>query len=245
VSEVVFVGTSDAFGAGGRRQSAVLVRAANGGVLLDCGMTTSTGLSELGIDRDEIDAIAISHFHGDHYGGIATLLLAALYEDRRTKPLVIAGPTGIEARVRGLAAALCYEVEDREWTFPIHYREFQAGQSIPAGPAQLSAFAAVHQEHTCPHCLVLDTGSGRVAYSGDTGWFPELPARVGEADLFVCECTYHSTSFDFHINHETLAKHREEFRCGRVILTHLGSEMTDRRGQAVFETADDGSVFKL
>ena len=75
MSEVVFIGTSDAFGAGGRRQSAILARAPGGGVLLDCGTTTSTGLCELGISRDEIDAIVISHFHGDHYGGIPILLL--------------------------------------------------------------------------------------------------------------------------------------------------------------------------
>ena len=34
MSEVVFIGTSDAFGAGGRRQSAILVRGPAGGVLL-------------------------------------------------------------------------------------------------------------------------------------------------------------------------------------------------------------------
>src|SRR5262245_63859222 len=63
MSEVVFVGTSDAFGAGGRRQSALVLRAPNGGALLDCGTTTSTGLAALGIQRDEIDCILISHFH--------------------------------------------------------------------------------------------------------------------------------------------------------------------------------------
>ena len=54
MSEVVFVGTSDAFGAGGRRQSALLVRAAHGGVLMDCGSTTTSGLAALGIERAEI-----------------------------------------------------------------------------------------------------------------------------------------------------------------------------------------------
>ena len=81
MNEVVFVGTSDAFGAGGRRQSAILVRGPRGTLLMDCGATTNTGLAELGVDRNEIETILISHFHGDHFGGIPLFLLAALYED--------------------------------------------------------------------------------------------------------------------------------------------------------------------
>ncbi len=65
MDEVIFVGTSDAFGAGGRRQSAILVRGPRGCMLMDCGATTNTGLADLGIDRNEIDIILISHFHSD------------------------------------------------------------------------------------------------------------------------------------------------------------------------------------
>ena len=245
MSEVVFIGTSDAFGAGGRRQSAILLRAPGGTVLLDCGATTATGLSELGIAREEIDSIIISHFHGDHFGGIPILLLAALYEDQRSAPLRIVGPPGIEARVRELAAAMCYAIEEREWSFPILFQEFHAGRSIEAGPVQLSAFETLHQQHTHPHGVVVDTGAERIAYSGDTGWFDDLPRHVGEADLFVCECTYRDNPFEFHISHDALAARRDEFECGRIVLTHLGAEMTDRRGRAAFETADDGTVIKL
>ena len=245
MSEVVFVGTSDAFGAGGRRQSAILLRLKNGGVLLDCGTTTSTGLCDLGIPRDEIDTVVISHFHGDHYGGIPTLLLAALYEDERKHPLRIVGPPGIESRVREIAHAMCYGIEDREWSFPIHFQEFHACTEVETGPVRVRAFEARHQEHTRPHGVVLRDGKTRIAYSGDTGWFEELPRQVGESDLFICECTYHDFAFDYHLNHEQLVEHKHEFQCGRIVLTHFGSQMTDRRGRAAFETADDGSIVKL
>jgi ribonuclease BN (tRNA processing enzyme) len=245
MSEVVFIGTSDAFGAGGRRQSAILTRAPGGGVLLDCGTTTSTGLCELGISRDEIDAIVISHFHGDHYGGIPILLLAALYEDQRKHPIRIAGPPGVEHYVRRLAEAMFYGIDDREWSFPIRFQEFHAGESMEVGPVRIEAFEALHQPATQPHGLRIDTGADRIVYSGDTGWFDALPDRVGEADLFICECTYHTNDFGYHINQQRLVRHQRDFRCGRVVLTHLGAEMTDRRGQAVFETADDGLIVRL
>ena len=245
MSELVFIGTGDAFGAGGRRQSAMLLRAPGGSVLLDCGATTCAGLYELGIDREEIDAIVISHFHGDHYAGIPILLLAALYEDERKHPLRIVGPPGVERRVHEMAAAMCYEIQGREWPFSILFQEYQAGEQIEVGPTQVRAFQTLHQPHTSPHGLLVDTGAQRIAYSGDTGWLDELPHHVGEADLFVCECTYHSNSFDYHMSHERLLARKHEFKCGRIILTHLGFEMTDRRGQVSFETADDGMTLNL
>ena len=49
-----------------------------------------------------------------------------------------------------------------------------------------------------------------------------------------------TAGFEFHLNHQTLVAHKPEFDCGRMVLTHLGSEMSARRGQCDFETADDG-----
>jgi len=245
VSELVFIGTGDAFGAGGRRQSALLVRAPGGSVLVDCGATTSGGLSQLGIARDEIDAILISHFHGDHFGGIPFLLLGALYEDRRRRPLWIAGPRGIEARVRALATAMGYSLDEREWSFPIRFEELVPGREREIGPVRADCFEVFHQPQTAPHGLALRFDRQRLVYSGDTGFFPGFAERVGEADLFVCECTYHDNDFEYHISHKDLAARKHEFRCGRILLTHLGDEMLAYREKAAFETADDGLRLRL
>ena len=245
MSELLFIGTSDAFGAGGRRQSAMLLRTEGGSAIVDCGMTTGTGLAELGVDRNEIDAILISHFHGDHYGGIPTLLLAMQYEDARKETLRIAGPAGIETRVRTLATAMGYAFEEQDWTFGIEFLELQAGRTEAIGHLEVRAFETRHQPHTCPHGLVIRDGALKVAYSGDTGWFDDLPRQVGESDLFVSECTYHTNVFDLHLNHGQLVEHRDDFACGRVILTHLGSEMAGRRGAVEFDTADDGLILQL
>ena len=245
MSEVVFVGTSDAFGAGGRRQSAILLRTPGGSVLMDCGASTGSGLLDLEIDRQEIDAILVSHFHGDHFSGIPLLLLAALYEDERRRPLPIAGPPGIEARVRALATAMGHGLEDREWTFDVRFEELPIGRHTEIGPVRVRAFETRHQPDANPHGMLLQSGSLRVAYSGDTGWFDALPRTVAGSDLFICECTYASYDFEYHLNHDTLVARKPEFDCGRMVLTHLGAEMVDRRGRCDFETADDGLVLQL
>lgn len=245
MTEVVFVGTSDAFGAGGRRQAAVLVRMPGGSVLLDCGMTTGTGLTALGVSREEIDAILISHFHADHFGGIPQFLLSALYEDGRRRPLRIAGPPGVEARVRAASAALGHPIIDAERSFPLHFVEMGTKQETEVGPVQVTAFATRHQPDACPHGIAVRSGNERVVYTGDTGWFEGLPRFASNAQLFVCECTQLVRGYDFHLSHEELVEHKGEFDCGRMILTHLGADTSARRGRLAFETADDGLVIRL
>lgn len=245
MSEVLFVGTSDAFGAGGRRQSAVLVRGERGALLLDCGVTTNSGLAQMGVSRDEIETIVVSHFHGDHFGGIPLLLLAANYEDSRTHPIHIAGPPDVERRVRQLAEAMGHGIRDDEWGFPIEFSELRPGVDSEIGPAEIGAFETKHQLEAHPHGYRVSLGRETLVYSGDTGWFDELPALAAGAELFVCECTFHTRTLDFHLNLRELEANRDQFDCGRIILTHLGSEMASRRGTVSFETADDGMSVKL
>jgi ribonuclease BN (tRNA processing enzyme) len=245
VSELVLVGTSDAFGAGGRRQSAYLLRSRSGSVLLDCGGSTVSGLAALGIARDDIDAVLVTHFHADHFGGIPLLLLAAHYADRRRRPLVIAGPPGVERRVREVARALGHTLEEHRFDFALRFEELPTGSTREIGPVSARAFATFHSPDSCPHGLVVSAGQRSVAYSGDTGWFDALPGEVNGADLFLCECTQVHREFEYHLSLDELSERNGEFDCGRLVLTHLGDEMRARGEWGGYEVADDGRVIKL
>jgi ribonuclease BN (tRNA processing enzyme) len=245
MTEIVFIGTSDAFGAGGRRQAAILVRAPQGSALLDCAGTTLTGLTALGIAREEIDAVLISHFHADHFAGIPQLLLAAHYEDGRRRPLRIAGPPGVERRVRDACAALGHPFEGRDWSFPIAFQELPAGAAAEVGPVRARSFEVRHAPDAVPHGLSVACGADRVVYTGDTGWFDALPAAAAGARLFICECTFLSRGIEHHLSYEEISERRGHFDCGRMILTHLGEEMAARRGACDIETADDGLSVRI
>jgi ribonuclease BN (tRNA processing enzyme) len=245
MTEVLFIGTSDAFGSGGRRQSAYLVRAPSGTVLLDCGTTTGTGLATLGVHRDEIDTIILSHFHADHFGGIPLFLLGALYQDARRQPLRIAGPPDVEARVRLASAALGHPIDEHEWSFPILFQELPTGAETESGPVSVRTFPTRHSPESHPRGVWIQTEGRSLVYSGDTGWFDELPSRVNGSDLFICECTQVERAYEFHLSLEELAEHQHEFDCGKHLLTHLGREMRSLTDFGGFEVADDGLAIKL
>jgi ribonuclease BN (tRNA processing enzyme) len=241
------IGTSDHFCSGGRRQAAYLVRGPSGAALIDCGLTTLAGLAALGVARTEIDAILISHFHGDHFGGVPSFLLAALdFEDRRRNPLVIAGPPGIEARVRGAARALGHPLDGYRFAFPLRFVELHA--DAPAenvGPIRARVFEANHAPDSRPHGLLIEDGARRIAYSGDTGWFDALPSTVAGSDLFLCDCTHVRPEYSYHLSLEELTAKRELFDCGQIVLTHLGRRMRERGPAEGFAIADDGLAFKV
>ena len=243
--DVVFIGTGDAFGAGGRRQAAILLRVPEGSLLLDCGTTTLTGLAALGIPRDSIGTIAISHFHADHFGGIPSFILAAVHEDRRRSPLTILGPAGVEDRVMTASAALGHPFDTDAWPFPLAFQETHQGADVPVGPFRLRSFATHHLPDSNPHGWRVTDGSRTVVYTGDTGWFDGLPEQARGADLFICECTLEARGFEYHLSLEELSARRDRFECGRIILTHLGPGMAAQRGRCGFETADDGLTLRI
>jgi ribonuclease BN (tRNA processing enzyme) len=245
LTQLTFIGTSDAFGAGGRRQACIHLRTPSGSLLLDCGPTTLTGLAAVGIPRDDVDAIVISHFHADHFGGIPLFILGAIYEDQRRKPIRIVGPPGVRERVGAAAAALGHALNEERTPFAIHFDEYGTEAETAVAGAALRAFEAYHSPDSLPHGFVVTAGGKRIAYTGDTGWFDAFPDRVRGADLLVTECTYVEKSFAYHLSLEELEARRAELECGRIVLTHLGPAMSDLRGEASFETAEDGMILNL
>src|SRR5882757_2159355 len=93
-----FVGCGDAFGSGGRFNTCFHVTGERVNFLIDCGASSLPAMKRLEIDRDAIDLILITHFHGDHFAGLPFLLLDAQFS-RRTRPLLIAGPDGIATKL--------------------------------------------------------------------------------------------------------------------------------------------------
>ena len=85
---------------GGRHMVAYLIESPEGSLLLDCGSTILASLNRHGLSAEQIDTVLLSHFHGDHFGGLPFLFLHYLYIEPRVRPLRIVGPPGVEDRVR-------------------------------------------------------------------------------------------------------------------------------------------------
>ncbi len=242
--EIRFLGSGDAFGSGGRFQTCIFVRSADGRFLIDCGASSLIAMRRFGVDPLEIDAILLSHLHGDHFGGLPFLILDAQFR-RRTRPLVIAGPPGVEARVCAAMEVLFPGSSRVGRKFSTPFVELSDRAEADLRPCAVTPFGVVHPSGAPPFALRVACGGKVIGYSGDTEWAEALIEAAHLADLFICEAYHFDKPIKYHLNYRTLMEHRQELRCRRLILTHMSEEMLGRLEGLDAEWAEDGKAIFL
>lgn len=234
---VRFLGSGDAFASGGRGHACIHVSAQRSSLLLDCGASALPAITR-SIDASRIDAVAVTHLHGDHFAGIPHLVME---QDAagRSRPLVIGGPPGLAKRVALLGQALDPGFFSRVRPFAV--RHVTLGPTpVPLGGAEVSAHPVRHSETAESHGLRVRVDGTLIAYSGDAAWSEELVALARGADLFICEATFFEREDPGHLSYRALMAHRAELDCERVVLTHLGAETLAHLGELELEYATDG-----
>ena len=153
---ITLLGTAATMPLPDRALSAAFAACGGHGLLWDCGEGTQAAAHRAGVNLMRVDAICLTHFHGDHIFGLPGLL-QTLGAQGRTRPLVLAGPQGLAeiwAAVRALTGPL---------PCPVRLQVLQPGQELaldalsegwPAG-ARLAAFATKHRVQSVGYRLEL------------------------------------------------------------------------------------------
>ena len=238
--EALFLGTGDAFGSSGQRQSAVLLTARNAprGVLLDAGPGCHSALRAEGLSNRDLAVVVLSHFHGDHYGGLPFIELDAFRTSRRA-PLLVLAPPGARERIRSLRRCLYPSLEVR---FSEEIREVLPGEEVvlPAAVGGGSAvpFRAAHQADRWALSWKLRLGDRTVVYSGDSALTERMLRKSANSDLLIHECTG-LQPLPGHTSHTELKAAASRIGARRVLLVHTGTDVRQAR-DPVFEPAHDG-----
>jgi ribonuclease BN (tRNA processing enzyme) len=240
-----FVGCGDAFGSGGRFNTCFHVSGERINFLIDCGASSLPALKRLGISRDEIDLILITHFHGDHFAGLPFLLLDAQFS-RRTRPLVIAGPEGIEQKLPQVMEALFEHSSKTTPKFDLSVVTLRPEETRAFGDVNVTPFPVVHGESGGPFLGYRIEAEGHViAYSADTEWTGTLIPLAHKADLFIAEAYYYDKVVKNHLSLATLQAHLAEIKPKRLVLTHMSDDMLGRLDTLGDIAAHDGMIVEL
>jgi ribonuclease BN (tRNA processing enzyme) len=242
---VQFAGSGDAFGSGGRFQTCIHVSGGGQVLLVDCGATSLVALKAQGLDPHAVDAVAVTHLHGDHFGGLPFLILDGQFS-RRSAPLTIAGPAGTRARLTAAMETLFPGSSLTRRRFGVEVIELPAdGTPAAVGAATVRGWQVEHACGAPPLAVRVDLDGASFAYSGDTEWTPALAHAAQGADLFAVEAYTFDRPVRYHLDYQTLREHRGEIGAERVVLTHMSAAMLGRLADAELPAAYDGLTVDL
>ncbi len=246
--KLTVIGCSDAFGSGGRLQTSFHVTHEGGEFLIDCGATTLLGLEREGLHPNRIGTIFITHLHGDHFAGLVWWLIHALHMAKRTAPLTITGPAGIEARFTAAAEALFPGSTKTKRPFEMTFLEYAERTALTVNGATVTPFEVSHPSGAPPYALRIESSGKIITFSGDTEWVDSLIPAAKDATLFIAECFAFETPARYHMSWRTIESHLPRLEAERILLTHMGPDMLANLGaidEPRVSLARDGLILTL
>jgi len=151
VIDLTFLGTSSGTPTRDRNVTSAVLRAGDGGptVMVDCGEGTQHQLLASDLTPAGIDALLVTHMHGDHCYGLPGLL-ASMAINHRRDPLLIVGPRGVRAFVEHALRSSHAGVP-----FELRWQELEGEGDLPLpGGWTVRARRIVHRVPTWGYVLV-------------------------------------------------------------------------------------------
>ncbi len=243
--KMIVLGSGDAFGSGGRKFSGFVLTDGKRHLLLDCGPSSLPALKAAGLEPAQVEAILISHCHGDHFGGLPSFFIEYQFVSQRALPLLIVGPEGIEQRCSQLLQATYPDVlEVHSWRFQVKYVGLPPGGILKEGSLDVEAFRMEHGNIPSRGYRVSWEGVV-VGYTGDTRWNQQIISLAERCDLLLCECFFFEQDHHSHVRYKDILEHKGQLRARRIMLFHPGPEMIERMAEVEMEMAEDGMVLEI
>lgn len=235
------LGASPAWPNPGGAHSGYLLEHGGRRLLLDCGPGVLANLRE----REEwpsIDAIAITHFHLDHWGDLVPWVWGSRHRGGVTARPELWVYAGGRASLEALGSHLGSR-DMFDWAFVVN--EYEEDRPFTAAEFGVEAVRLPHYALET-YGFRVTSGNKTLAYSGDSAPSERLARLARDADLFVCEATLLSGTLDsVPRGHLSLDESVAAFAASgarRLLITHRPSELPVPKEQ---EVAFDGMMIDL
>ena len=262
---VTVLGKSPSWQDAGGACSGYLVQADGQNLLLDCGNGVFAKLRER-IDYVDVDAVAISHLHADHFLDLVPYSYALTYAPRQ-QPVPVARWPGTDSPARPRLIA----PEGARRTFrrvvgawgnddlienAFELEEFEPDATVEVGSLRASFHEVPHFTPTFAVNISSANGGGRFTYGADCRPAEELVEAARGTDLLIVEATLprpERTGVRGHLTPAEAGDHARRAGARRVVLTHISDELdqdwareqaSDAFGGPV-EVAAEGATYEV
>ncbi|MGH1565486.1 MBL fold metallo-hydrolase [Mumia sp. DW29H23] len=203
------------------------------------------------VDLADVDAIAVSHLHPDHYMDICGMYVYRKYVPGGPLPRIpLWGPTGSADR---FAEAYGLPIE------PGMTEELAVETWVDRAPVTLGPFTVTPRlvDHPVQAYALRIEAEGKVlTYSGDTGPTAALVEVAEGADLFLCEASFTDAPDNppnLHLTGTDAGEAATAAGVGRLLLTHVPTwtdhDVVASEAKAAFagpsELVEAGGVYEV
>ncbi|MDX6633578.1 MAG: hypothetical protein QOG09_325 [Solirubrobacterales bacterium] len=262
---VTVLGKSPSWQDAGGACSGYLVQEDDVTLLLDCGNGVFAKLREH-VDYVDVDAVAISHLHADHFLDLVPYSYALTYAPKQ-QPVPVAKWPGTDhpARPRLIAPGGATETFRRvvgawgnedliENAFVLE--EYAPNATVEVGPLRIRFQEVPHFTETFACDISSSNGGGRFTYGADCRPGEELVELARDTDLLIVEATLprpERTGVRGHMTPAEAGDHAKRAGARRVVLTHISDELDEgwARNEASetfggpVEVAREGAVYSV
>ena len=193
--EFAFIGTGNAWVAEGQCWNGFLV---NNKYLFETPPTAMMALQKMGTALNDIEAVLLSHHHGDHFLGLPFLLLHWKYFGR-TKPLDIIGPPETEL--------IAHMVSDRTYSnifdtkYNLNWVVAEPGKRIQSGELSIEPVEVKHDPGLILSLgYACELGGRRFGYTGDSAMCDGVMDLARRSEVLVAECASRDKNLSVHMN---------------------------------------------
>jgi ribonuclease BN (tRNA processing enzyme) len=216
---LTFIGTGNAFSPNGLCCNGFVV---NDRFLFDAPPQSLSSLNTVGLDPNALEAVIISHHHGDHFLGLPFLLLHWKWKGR-SAPVKIVGPPETRSLAEDIAKKVFPGVLD-DLKYAIEWVDLQPGRATAVDGMQVEPVVVQHDDG-----LVMSLGyqcrlDGRTfGYTGDTILCDGVLDLARSSEVLVSECASRADNIPVHMNLlDDIPVVRAAMKPGaQLILTHI------------------------
>jgi len=216
MANMIFLGTGAGDGGTHRNKSAILLEGHPGALLLDAGEPCAQSIQSLGLDREFIRAVFVSHTHADHVAGLPALIQDKQVGGRKI-PLPLHLPSHLIEPLRTWLETLA--MPGNELGFPLEIHDLEVGRDVSISGVTVSPFPTTHdcENGRSSFGFVVGRGDRRLVYSSDLGAAEDLLPVLQEPLVYlICELS--------HITPGDLQRVLAGARMDALLLTHVGAQ---------------------
>ncbi|MCF8259889.1 MAG: MBL fold metallo-hydrolase [Melioribacteraceae bacterium] len=226
-TQIKFIGTGSGKTSLKRFHSSILIKTENNNLLIDCGDSTSKALKSAGVQFQEINTILFSHFHADHFAGIASLITQMKLEER-FNPLTIYTPPGLKPKLTSFLNStymfreiLDFELTILEFQFENRFDITDAFGVLPhrnshiENKHKLKGYGDVFNSAS----FLFNLSGKNIFYTADIGSTADLDLIPDQTDILIIETT--------HIPLQKIQELTTQKQNVKIILTHISDEDED------------------